>query len=299
MNMPHATSGGSNWQSQTSKAQLISLNFFGNFRTCMETNSCNGAVEIYRSCPDPELATTVPTAVITEKCATQAQRRKTNMLKESSEMSFTPTQAFVGAPINSFGSKWPYTLLPKTHRKCRRYSLTPTARSLDSYREGDRFGNTDSTRRSRNRYTSSSGNGFAKDKRKEAPPPRRKLRVPLVNALSSLSVASLETCAFLIRSGCVRVNGEVVLDQKAKIHRFEDDLVVNGKGYGKLSVVDNDENVSNASDFNEVVDPELLPRGQRDFRNSPRRGPGAESFKKYNRRVDRGFFSSRRYHAGK
>lgn len=291
-----SSSGGSNWQSQTSKAQLISLVFFGNFLNARGAGAETTGIEIPAG-PQSELATTL---VVFAKFTAQPQPGETSLLKESSEMSFTPTQAFVGAPVNAFGSKWPYTLVTRTPRRCRRYALSPMARSLDSYREGNRFGNDDSTRRSRNRYTSSPGNGFAKDKKKkEAPPPRRKLRVPLVNALCSLNVASLETCAFLIRSGCVRVNGEVVNDQKAKVHRFDDDLVVNGKGYGTVSVLDSEESLSNASDFHDVGDPELLPRAQRDFRNSPREGLGPESFKKYNRRVDRGFFSSRRYHSGK
>lgn len=114
-----------------------------------------------------------------------------------------------------------------------------------------------------------------------------------------MNVASIETCEFLVRSGRVRVNGVVVSDQKAKIHRFDDDLVVNGLPCGTMALHEGNAKTLPGDENGEMVDTKFLPRGQRDFRNSPRPKPGPENFKKYSRRVDRGFFSSRRYHGGK
>lgn len=126
---------------------------------------------------------------------------------------------------------------------------------------------------------------------------RGKLRIPLPYALLQMNVASFETCGFLIRSGCVRVNGNVVKDEKAKVNRFDDTIMVNGTEYGSL---DNRlrEEAEVVEDENEVDELNILPRTQRDF-HYPGSAQTPDTFKKYTRRVDRGFYSSRRHSAGK
>lgn len=104
----------------------------------------------------------------------------------------------------------------------------------------------------------------------------------------------METCAFLVQSGCICVNGEVVKDTKAKIHRVEDTLAMNGKDLGTLAAFE-----AGTFPVYDETDKEMIPRVQRDFRNNPRNRITPEDFKKYNRRVDRGFFSGRRFNSGK
>lgn len=92
----------------------------------------------------------------------------------------------------------------------------------------------------------------------------------------------------------MRVNGSVLNDAKSKVHRVEDAISVNGKEYGTVAAFE---------EQGEVVVPEtsteVIPRVQKDFRNSSKTGRNPEDFKRYNRHVDRGFFSTRRYNSGK
>lgn len=136
----------------------------------------------------------------------------------------------------------------------------PCARSLESYREGQRFSN-------------------------QPPNQPKKKRLSLIQALTRLNVASIETCGLLVRSGCVRVNGNVVRDGKEKIDRQFDVLSVNGREVGS---------VDGEAEWEE--ERQTLPGTKKDLW----RGDwGMSVEKKYTRKVDGGFYSSRRFDAGK
>lgn len=175
----------------------------------------------------------------------------------------------------------------KTPRRTRNCTLH--ARSLDSYREGSRFNNeipgTDDPLRA------------VPAQRK---PPKVKQRIALTKAMSKLNIASMETCAFLVRSGCVRVNGQVVRDEKAKIHRFDDSFTVNETLYGPIGSPET-ESLTRDSDFADDIDPDILPRSQRDFPQNVDYGSmdNRKTKKKFSRRVDRGYYSSQRFESGK
>ncbi|PXF42285.1 hypothetical protein BWQ96_08004 [Gracilariopsis chorda] len=150
--------------------------------------------------------------------------------------------------------------------------LVPTARSLDSYREGRRFSYEDERPKREKPFS-----------RSETAPLKKK--VILVKALSKLNVASFETCGLLIRTGRVLVNGKVIRDEKARINVETDMLSINGMEYGTLR------------DGEPVAPPdmEFAPRTQRDRARIVEEGLD----KKYSRRIDRGFYSSKRYAGGK
>lgn len=135
--------------------------------------------------------------------------------------------------------------------------IVAKGRTLDSYRAGDR--------------------GYGERKVK---------RISLLRALHIHNVASQETCEFMLRSGCIRVNGEVVRSGKEKV-TLDDEISVNGR----LLEDSNADNFHNNKDDDEF-DRSILPRTQRDFANSEHI---IDSYaKKYNRRVDRGFYSGSR-----
>lgn len=157
-----------------------------------------------------------------------------------------------------------------TPRRGRRFVLTPKARSLESYREGSRFERSD-------RRSPVPGDDQTK------PIIRHKSRISLARALVMLHVASLETCALMIRSGRVRVNGDVVTDGKAKVDRFKDTLSANGIELGTLEGPED----SDSGEFEE--DSTLLPRTQRDSKHTF----DLRERKRYDRHIDGGFFSSR------
>lgn len=125
------------------------------------------------------------------------------------------------------------------------------------------------------------------------PKPNPKPKIALVKALVKMNVASHDTCVFLVQKGCVRVNGVVVEDEKAKIDRQSDAVMVNGTNHGTLE--------GSPEQSDEWVDPEkdktFLPRRQRDF-NQERLDGGANR-RKFSRRVDGGFYSSKKYTYGK
>lgn len=170
-------------------------------------------------------------------------------------------QAFLGTPLPSSTRYAPAKQNKSPRRRTRVCTLH--AQSLESYREGNRFRNTSGPGRF-------SGEGsFPEIPKKEQKPAKIKLRVPLTKAMSKLNVASMETCAFLVRSGCVHVNGLLVRDEKARIHRFEDIISVNGAHYGPVDTVPSEtESLSRDSDFADNIDPSILPRSQRDFPQS-------------------------------
>lgn len=206
-------------------------------------------------------------------------------------------EAFISAPLK-FVPRGVPAGAATTPRRTRVYSVSPQARSLESYREGRQYEHERSARRSRKRELPGDGRAPAAEEVRE-PQRRGKQRLPLASALASLDVASIETCGFLVRSGCVRVNGEVVRNEKAKIHRLDDVLVVNGKEYGTYEFALQSKKDSQDSTTPDVIDRNILPRSQRDFRSTSRQGTDVDSQKKYNRRVDRGFYSSRRHGSGK
>lgn len=214
----------------------------------------------------------------------------------ATEMHASTQQAFVGSPLAPCAFFSRNSPLHVTPRRTRVYVQMPQARSLESYREGNRFGNEGRSHHARRKggnrienADSKSGGEFAQGRGKQS--------FVLPYALVRMNVASFETCGFLVRSGCVRVNGSVVKDEKAKINRFNDIVTVNGTEYGCL-----DERLREGTevvnDENEKDELNVLPRTQRDFYHpESARTPGM--FKKYNRGVDGGFYSSRRHKGGK
>lgn len=206
-------------------------------------------------------------------------------------------EAFVSAPLQFVGSFKRFVRPSTTPRRARAYALNTQARSLESYQEG-KVWREEHPGRGANRRNSPS-HRFSSDDQEKVATPRMKPRVSLTSALASLNIASVETCCFLVRSGCVRVNGEVMRNEKAKVNRKEDVLVVNGNEYGTLESALEERANATEDQFDETIDPSLLPRAQRDFRTTSRKDPGPNSTKKYNRRVDGGFYSNRRYNAGK
>lgn len=202
-------------------------------------------------------------------------------------------EAFLGAPLPFAGSLNRFAQPSVTPRRARTFAVSTTqARSLDSYREGRswRDERRESKRNSPNHKTNS-------DNQQKASGAKEKVHVSLPSALAALNIASVETCRFLVRSGCVRVNGELVRNEKERINRKGDVLNVNGNEYGTLDSALGEQARSTDSHFGDVIDPNVLPRSQRDFRATSKQDP--EGTKKYNRRVDGGFYSSRRYNAGK
>lgn len=105
----------------------------------------------------------------------------------------------------------------------------------------------------------------------------------------------MDTCGLLIRSGCVRVNGVIVKDNKLRVDRTADVVVVNGVEYGTVEQVEGGAGRDGEAEADEW---QLLPRAQKD-----RVRPGAafahEAYRKYSRKVDGGFYSKRQYEAGK
>lgn len=85
----------------------------------------------------------------------------------------------------------------------------------------------------------------------------------------------MDTCAFLIRSGCVSVNGVVILDAKTRIDA-EDVISVNG------------------SDIETFTERDSLPRNRRDLETEDR-----EITKDYTKGIDEGFYSGKRTGYGK
>ncbi len=93
-------------------------------------------------------------------------------------------------------------------------------------------------------------------------------KLHLQQLLCKQGVASAETCALLIRTGQVRVNGAVVREGRVRV-REEDEIEVSGRVLGAIP----DDDVS-------------IPRNRRDFNLR-------EVTKHYSRRVDGGFFAQR------
>lgn len=222
-------------------------------------------------------------------------------------------EAFIAAPV---GQRCVRHLPSKTRRRGRALCVAQ-ARSLDSYREGSRWSGQErdfysglekrvtrggrSGRRREDENEDGKAEGVAGKGKKGKTPKAPKTRVALTKALSKMNVASLETCAFLVRGGCVRVNGVLEKDDAAKINKFSDRLSVNGVDMGVLepNQDESDEDRTRDSDFAEVFDTKSLPRAQRDLRRNKMMRLGEDAnLKKYNRRIDGGFYSGRRYDLG-
>lgn len=165
----------------------------------------------------------------------------------------------------------------------------PAARSLDSYRSGARFD--DRRRKGANPQSplpSLQESRPAQNQPSEAKSherPAKKSTMTLVRALVSLNVASTETCAFLIRCGCVRINGAVETDEKARVHRQVDRLMVNGKDIGTVD--------SGANFIDEKE--QRSPRAHRD--RSPIEIEALT--RSFQRRTDDGFFASKKRKANR
>lgn len=110
--------------------------------------------------------------------------------------------------------------------------------------------------------------------------------ISLVKALVKLKVASEETCHFLIKNGCISVNGVVTDDPFSRIHCTDDHIIVDGCDVGT---------VDNAS-------PPLID--EHDRKNIPKphqsRSPQkVEEILQNHRSVDGGFYVRRRRRYGK
>ncbi|KAI0564824.1 RNA-binding S4 [Gracilaria domingensis] len=178
-------------------------------------------------------------------------------------------EAFVRAPLPAF-QRSNRSLCQRTPKRQQSRTVT-VSRSLDSYREGNRFAERDAPRNP----------SFS-----ERPFPLVKHKMSLLKALMKLNVASSETCELLIRSGRVRVNGNTIREHKTRIDIFQDLLWISGTDYG---TVHDGEPV-------QFSDSELEPRTQKDFRSSI---PEGGLNRKFTRRIDGGFYSRRRYLGGK
>lgn len=157
-----------------------------------------------------------------------------------------------------------------------RRATTIYARSMDSYRDGSRFA--DSERQPLPRLPSRPSGGSS-NRQSQAP----KQTTTILKALMLLNVASQETCAFLIRSSCIRVNGTLVNDGKTSVNRLTDTIMLNGKDLG--TVEHGTDHVDQWS--------ERAPRTHRDHPRSDLDSLGRQ----FNRRVDDGFFSTKKYNS--
>ena len=178
----------------------------------------------------------------------------------------------IAVPCHSFCSRSPAIIRARpelTQIPARRSRCVPCARSLESYRAGSRSSRKRSFRDDVESVVESELDGARKQ--------------TLMNILVYRRVASTETIEFLLRSGCVQVEGEVVRDGKLKFAK-DSEIYVNGtrvdaEGEERLGRGDEEEE-------DEDFDIRLLPRSQRDFAkwHSGRTIP-----KRMNRFVDGGF----------
>lgn len=113
-----------------------------------------------------------------------------------------------------------------------------------------------------------------------------KARISLKKALSRTNIASVETSAFLIRTGLVRINGTVVQDEKARVNIKTDIISVGEETFGTVQ----DGGIAT------IPDHQLNPRTQRDFRALQE---GEKLDRKFSRRIDGGFYANKRYLGGK
>jgi hypothetical protein len=175
----------------------------------------------------------------------------------------------------------------------RRPRAPPTiaARSLDSYREGRRDG---PARREYDRVDGGDGGDGAGDVGQQKPrPPRTK--IGLLKALVRANVASGETCATLVRGGLVAVNGLVKTDGSIRVDIEQDVVTVRGREVS-FPVAGDEGGGRDDEDENDTT----LTRAQKDFRKGRFGEQGrADKAKKYTRQVDGGFYSGKRWSAGK
>lgn len=121
-------------------------------------------------------------------------------------------------------------------------------------------------------------------------PPRSK--IGLARALARGRVASTETVGLLLRAGLVAVNGVVAAEASARVDLEEDVITVRGE------VVDCRGELGAGGEGAE--EERSLTRAQRDFRKGKFGEAGrAEKSKKYSRFVDGGFYSGKKWTAGK
>lgn len=113
-------------------------------------------------------------------------------------------------------------------------------------------------------------------------PPKR--TTTLLRAMAELNVASQETCAFLIRCSRVRVNGELVTDEKTTVSRLEDHIFVNDRDFGTVV-----HGIDHADEWQQ--------RSPRSHRDRPQSEIDSLS-RQFNRKVDDGFYKSKKFKAG-
>lgn len=201
-------------------------------------------------------------------------------------MSALLTYCFAQAPAASF-----FVGRRGIHGCChsRRGVLQACSRPLELYRDGSRS----SSRRTERKRPA---NRFPPTKRR-APqridlesPNVPKTRVTLVKALSRANVAAYETCNLLIRSGRVELNGVLSTERDRMIDTTVDIVAVNGREINFFPTEDGDDD----DDADEFEDEASLTRMEKDFRN----GRFAQKCrlprdKKFSRKIDGGFLSSR------
>jgi hypothetical protein len=137
------------------------------------------------------------------------------------------------------------------------------------------------------------------DKGEKFVPGPPKTKISLLKAMLRANVSSSDTCEMLLRGGFVRLNGLVVDDGKTRVDLLMDLISVRGKdltypqfddesGGGKVGGGDGSE------------DDSTLTRAQKDFRKGKFAEEGQKPRdKKYSRHIDGGFYSGRRWSAGK
>lgn len=192
--------------------------------------------------------------------------------------------------------------LESTSRRPRSGICVTASRSLDSYRQGRRgnrareeeyervyFGD-DKRKQPQSRGASSDGD------QKPRPP---KTKIGLLKALIRAKVASNETSELLLRSGFISVNGIVKQDPTLRVDLVADVITVKGKDL--VFDVGEDASTTHINDWDDSVEDEAtLTRAQRDFRKGKFAQEGrAAKAKKYSRDIDGGFYSGKRFSAGK
>jgi len=129
----------------------------------------------------------------------------------------------------------------------------------------------------------------------------------LIGALKELRVAASETCEYLISGGLVTVNGKVRTERNSRVDISKDVIcvsnrIVNGaetndtKGPGKTTSNSRGAKGKNAShdDLSDDDDVDIMPRSQRDFRNSGIMEKKRDGEDFYGKKVDGGFLASKR-----
>lgn len=223
-----------------------------------------------------------------------------------------PSRVFSNRPLKSTASRY---IATPNHTVA--FPNSPVARSLQSYRSGERF--SPSKRRPRPSPDESRVEGNNLDLEVSSPLPDERsitqqddvleavdtepkvngpesssdspksskgAQISLLKALVRLKVASEDTCSFLIRNGYVSVNEVVAEDGHARVDCTNDKITVKGQEIGTVSnatppVIDENDRKS-------------IPKPQRS--RSPKK---VEDIMQNHRSIDGGFYARRRRMYGK